>query len=193
MLSQSPLQFTIFDIQVTIAAGYLYLSLVYFFAVFIYLLINHIKKVRNGQNANRNPLLKALYKTESEKKFFLEILDQLSANYHIQFSTPISAFIQGYKNDTVIDILLVDPVSLKPKLALFISDNCMQWCSAHKGPLLASFDLLNDLNIPTVSIPKQDFYKTNDIVKRVLDALNNNDEEQFVSFYNKLQKNHKPV
>lgn len=118
---------------------------------------------------------KSTYK--SENLLFMAILEQLGDVFHVQFGTSLQSILMstGLSDvpEVVVDILLVDPENLNPKLAIFLTDGGGIWSGDIKGVHLTAIEALQEVGVTAISVTKQDHYQTSDIVKQILDSLDN--------------------
>ncbi|EPR7484059.1 TPA: DUF2726 domain-containing protein [Vibrio parahaemolyticus] len=119
-------------------------------------------------------LKRALPEEESEKKLYLAVLDQLGECFQVQFGTCISTVLTPVGNakmpDLAIDILLVDPSDLTPKLAVLLTAGGRVWLNSGSKQLEAA-KALGECGIPVISMPKQEFYRSDKLISEILDAL----------------------
>lgn len=135
------------------------------------------RSARTEQKEQENAtkfMRRALQEDESEKKLYLAILEQLGECFQVQFGTSISTVLAPVGNsnlhDLPIDILLADPSSLTPKLAVFLTAGGRVWLGSGNKQLDA-VKALGDCGIPVISLPKQDFYNIDKLISEILDAL----------------------
>ncbi|EGQ7973492.1 hypothetical protein I7Z51_002414 [Vibrio parahaemolyticus] len=113
-------------------------------------------------------------------KLYIDVIEQLGDCYLVQFGTSLKAIVSKVEKDipdVSIDILLLDPKSLKPQLAFFVTAGGRDWYNESESKTLAAQELLSSINIHTLSMPKQDYYKADVVVKQMLDTLNEDDGE----------------
>ncbi len=125
-------------------------------------------------------LSRTIGETESEMKLYIDVIEQLGDCYLVQFGTSLKAIVSKVEKDipdVSIDILLLDPKSLKPQLAFFVTAGGRDWYNESESKTLAAQELLSSINIHTLSMPKQDYYKADVVVKQMLDTLNEDDGE----------------
>lgn len=60
-------------------------------------------------------------------------------------------------------------------MAFFVSAGGRDWYNESESKTLEAIELLSSINIPTLSMPKQDYYKADVVVKQMLDMLNETD------------------
>lgn len=115
--------------------------------------------------------------SKSENLLFMAILEQLGDVFHVQFGTSLQSILMSTGlvdvPEGVVDILLVDPENLNPKLAIFLTDGGGIWSGDIKGAHLSSIEALQGVGVTAISVTKQDHYQTSDIVKQILDSLDN--------------------
>lgn len=148
--------------------------------------IYHIVKRSMGKNKPKTSKSDAKYltrtigETESEMRLYLDVNEQLGDCYLVQFGTSLKTIVSKIEQDVpdvAIDILLLDPRTLKPQLAFFVTAGGRDWYNESESKTLEALDLLSSLNIHTLSMPKQDYYKADIVVKQMLDMLNDTDGE----------------
>lgn len=128
-----------------------------------------------------NYLSRALPEEDSEKALYLAVLEQLGECFHVQFGTCISTALipvgGSRMPDLPIDILLVDPSDLTPKLAVFLTAGGRVWLNSSSKQLDA-VKALGECGIPVISLPKQEFYRSDKLISEILDALEPPAEKQ---------------
>ncbi len=89
--------------------------------------------------------------SKSESLLFVGILEQLGDVFHVQFGTSLqSILISTGPSDVpegVVDILLVDPENLTPKLAIFLIDGGGIWSGDIKGVQLTAIEALQGVGV----------------------------------------------
>lgn len=134
-------------------------------------------KSQPGATPNGKYMLLDKSTSKSEHLLFKAILEQLGDVFHVQFGTSLQSILMstGLADvpEGVIDILLVDPESLNPKLAIFLTDGGGIWSGDIKGVHLTAIEALQGVGVTAISVTKQDHYQTADIVKQILDSLDN--------------------
>lgn len=113
--------------------------------------------------------------SKPENLLFISILEQLGDVFHVQFGTSLQSILMSTGlagvPEGVIDILLVDPEDLTPKLAIFLTDGGGIWSGDIKGMHLTAIEALQGVGVTAISVTRQDHYQTSDIVKQILDSL----------------------
>ncbi|MCD9475806.1 hypothetical protein GLP21_12090 [Photobacterium carnosum] len=153
------------------------------------LLIKEDIKVATNKTFEKDYLKKPVYDCEATWHLFNGIIAQMGATYNIQFGTALSSMVKRTDNkdieDSVLDICIIDPRTLKVVAVIVISQSGIYSTTSKKERRI--IELLNFVNIPALTIKKQDFYSINEICAEVMDAidimssLNNDKNDQ--SFY----------
>ncbi len=149
--------------------------------------IYHIVKRSMGKNKPKSSkpdakyLARTIGETESEMQLYSDVIEQLGDCYLVQFGTSLKTIVSKIDKDVpdvAIDILLLEPNTLKPQLAFFVSAGGRDWYNESESKTLEAIELLSSINMPTLSMPKQDYYKADIVVKQMLDMLNETDGDK---------------
>ncbi len=123
----------------------------------------------------------------SEVKLYLSALERLGDFFHVQFGTSVQCIanhkVDPLHFDAVIDILLLDKQTLKPKLAVFLTAGGLVWMT-NSNRQLESAKALSDSGVHVITLTRQDYYDANKLVTEILDTLDASPDNDGLSFYN---------
>ncbi|ENP8454740.1 hypothetical protein [Photobacterium damselae] len=118
------------------------------------------------------------------------INEQLGMSFHVQYGTSLSSIIRRIDSkkldDATLDIVISDPQTLKTIAVIVISTTGLFTTNSNHERRIV--ELLNSVQIPVITIKKQDFYCAATVCNEIMDAIDNSsylkyDRHSGASFY----------
>lgn len=130
-------------------------------------------KVATNKTFEKDYLKKPIYDSEATWHLFSGMIEQMGTTYNIQFGTALSSMIKRTDDksieDGIVDICITDPRTLKVVAVIVISQSGIYSTTSKQERRV--IELLDLVNIPVLSIKKQDFYSVNNICAEVMDTI----------------------
>ena len=130
-------------------------------------------KVTTNKTFENDYLKKPICDSEGTWHLFSEIIEQMGTTYNVQFGTALSSIIKRTDNesieDGVVDICIIEPRTLKVVAAIVISQSGIYSTSSKQER--RTVELLNLVNIPVLTIKKQDFYSVSNVCNELMDVI----------------------